>query len=124
MKKDYVDLDPFTFGDSKACQNLATILNGIGDVKLASRISKTIHHYHSAAKAVYEMPNLSMRSRIFLLLRKEVEASVTINTAPEKVKTHTFNVIKGKISEYLRKTQVQIRKEISDAAKQRNINGN
>lgn len=124
MKKEYVDLDPFTFGDSRASQNLASILNGIGDVKLAASIAKTINYYSKSAKVLNEISDLSMRTRFLGMLRREVERSTIINRAPELVKSHTFNVVKGRISEYMRKTQHKLNKEKSDAAKLRNKNGN
>jgi hypothetical protein len=100
-------LDPFTFGDSKACVNLADMLSKLNDARLTARVSKTICHYSLLFNQINRMNDTRAKASILNLIRSSIENDKLIASFPERIKTHTLNVVIGKCKISLRKVQAE-----------------
>lgn len=103
FSKTFKSLDPFTFGDSKACQNLVDMLNKTKDIKLARQISKIINQYNTLVKQLDLLTDFRSRTFLLTLLNQELHRK-SFENCPEIIKTHTFNVICRRIRQSQRNT--------------------
>ncbi len=86
-------LDPFTFGDSPAAQNLVKILNTY-PVDKRPRINRLIHQYQRLLSEVYmEIDEPSTAKVILRMVRDKAIDSINQHSAEELVRSHARNVI-------------------------------
>ena len=87
------ELDPYTFGDSKAAINLAKILSEPEHRKYSSKVSVFYGRFNQRMMAIYAVRDFSIRQHLSWLIMKDARDKIGSSVMPELVKSHLLNIM-------------------------------
>lgn len=86
------NLDPFTYGNSKACINLADIINKLDNPKVTRGVGSLISSFHH--KMLYcRAYTRAITVEIVMMYRKQYLEKINSRAWPDNVKSHVRNII-------------------------------
>jgi len=97
-----LDLDPGTYGDSKAAVVLTKILNEIGDHKLARKVGNYFCYYCRGVMQIATLTDEEIRTEFFHMWKERFKLLIEEAKMPEKVASYLRNIMKAKMQDTIR----------------------